>query len=99
MFGWRIADLMIELEKGDPYAISKSIIHDNNRNIINASLRIGSPRVNMVAQICYRSSKELHEVLQNIKAHDKVDHLEWSEIVQVIAKNNVGAPKNILDLP
>ncbi|HZD36471.1 MAG TPA: winged helix-turn-helix transcriptional regulator [Nitrososphaeraceae archaeon] len=98
IFGWRIADLMIELEKGDPYAVAKSIIRDNNRNIINASLRIGSPRVNIVAQICYRSSKELHEVLQNIKAHDKVNHVEWSEIVQVITKSNADALQNILDL-
>ena len=98
IFGWRIADLMIELGKGDPYAISKSIIRDNDKNIINASLRIGNPRINMVAQVCYRSSRELHEVLQNIKAHDKVNNIEWSEIVQVITENNASALENILDV-
>jgi DNA-binding Lrp family transcriptional regulator len=97
IFGWRIADLMIELEKGDPNAISENIIQNNSKNIMNASLRIGSPQVNMVARVCYRSSKELHQILQGIKAHDKVGRVEWSEIVQINAKNNASAFQNILE--
>ncbi|MGH9975680.1 MAG: winged helix-turn-helix transcriptional regulator [Nitrososphaeraceae archaeon] len=97
IFGWRIADLMIELEKGDLNAISENIIQNNSNNIMNASLRIGSPQVNMVAQVCYRSSKELHQILQGIKAHDKVGRVEWSEIVQITAKNNASTFQNILE--
>jgi DNA-binding Lrp family transcriptional regulator len=97
IFGWRIADLMIELEKGDPNAISENIIQNNSKNILNASLRIGSPQVNMVARVCYRSSKELHQILQGIKAHDKVGRVEWSEVVQITAKNNAGAFQNMLE--
>lgn len=99
LFGWRIADLMIELEKGDPFSISKNIIQNNSKNIMNASLRIGSPQVNMVAQICYRSSKELHHILQGIRALEKVGRVEWSEIVQVISKNDTSTFQNILNSP
>jgi DNA-binding Lrp family transcriptional regulator len=98
LFGWRIADLMIELEKGDPVAISENIIQNNIKSIMNASLRIGSPQVNMVAQVCYRSSKELHQILQGIRALDRVGRVEWSEIVQVIAKNNSSTYQNIMDM-
>lgn len=96
-FGWRIADLMIELEKGDPSAISENIIQNNSKNIMNASLRIGSLQVNMVARVCYRSSKELHQILQDIKVHDKVGRVEWSEVVQITAKNNASAFQNMLE--
>jgi DNA-binding Lrp family transcriptional regulator len=98
LFGWRIADLMIELEKGDPVAISENIIQNNIKSIMNASLRIGSPQVNMVAQVCYRSSKELHQILQGIRALDRVGRVEWSEIVQVITKNNSSTYQNIMDM-
>jgi DNA-binding Lrp family transcriptional regulator len=97
IFGWRIADLMIELEKGDLNAISENIIQNNSKNILNASLRIGSPHVNMVARVCYRSSKELHQILQGIKAHDKVGRVEWSEVVQITAKNNASAFQKTLE--
>lgn len=97
-FGWRIADLMIELEKGDPYVISENIIQNNIKSVVNASLRIGSPQVNMVAQVCYRSSKELHQILQGIRALDKVGRVEWSEVVQVISKNYSATFQNILDI-
>ena len=98
LFGWRIADLMIELEKGDPNTIAENIIKNNNRNIINASLRIGSPEVNMVAQVYYRTSKELHQILQGIRALDKVGRVEWSEVVQILSKNNSATFQNILDI-
>jgi hypothetical protein len=88
---------MIELEKGDPAAISENIVQNNSKNILNASLRIGSPQVNMVARVCYRSSKEIHEILQGIKAHDKVGRVEWSEVVQITAKNNASAFQNMLE--
>jgi DNA-binding Lrp family transcriptional regulator len=86
--GWRIADLLIGIDKGDPRSTAKNIIQENSENIMSASLRIGSPEINMVAQIHYRSSQELHQILQNIRALENIGRVEWSELVEEIGNDN-----------
>jgi len=88
LLGWRIADLLIGIDKGDLRSTAKNIIQQNSENIISASLRIGSPEINMVAQIRYKSSQELHQVLQNIRALDTIGRVEWSELVEEVANDN-----------
>jgi DNA-binding Lrp family transcriptional regulator len=88
-FGWRIADLLIGMHNGDPHSTASNIVKENSKNIVSASLRIGSPEINLGAQIRYKSSQELHQILQNIRALDNVDRVEWSEIVEEIAIDKV----------
>lgn len=84
LLGWRIADLLIGIDKGDPRSTAKNIIQENGENIMSASLRIGSPEINMVAQIHYKSSQELHQILQNIRALENIGRVEWSELVEEV---------------
>jgi DNA-binding Lrp family transcriptional regulator len=88
-FGWRIADLLIGMSNGDPHSTARNIVQENSKNIVSASLRIGSPEINLGAQIRYKSSQELHQILQNIRALDNIDRVEWSEIVEEIAIDKV----------
>ena len=87
-FGWRIADLLIEIKQGEPHLVADDIIERSGKNIMSGSLRIGSPQINMVIQICYKSSNELLQILQDIKALECVGRVEWSEIVEDIAEGN-----------
>jgi DNA-binding Lrp family transcriptional regulator len=82
--GWRIADLLIGIDKGDPRSTAKNIIQENNENIMSASLRIGSPEINLVAKVHYRSSQELHQILQKIRALENIGRVEWSELVEEV---------------
>ena len=85
-FGWRIADLLIGMHNGgDPHSTASNIVQENSKNIVSASLRIGSPEVNLGAQIRYKSSQELHKILQKIKALDNINSVGWSEIVEEVA--------------
>jgi DNA-binding Lrp family transcriptional regulator len=88
-FGWRIADLLIGMNNGDPQSTARNVVQENSKNIVSASLRIGSPEVNLGAQICYRSSQELHQILQNIRALDNIDRVGWSEIVEEVVVNKI----------
>ena len=89
-FGWRIADLLIGMNNGgDPHSTASNIVQENSKNIVSASLRIGSPEINLGAQIRYKSSQELHQILQNIRALDNIYRVEWSEIVEEIAIDKV----------
>jgi hypothetical protein len=53
-------------------------------------LRIDIPKINVSAQIFYKSPQELHKLIESIKALPFVDAVEWSEIVKVIGINKAG---------
>jgi DNA-binding Lrp family transcriptional regulator len=108
-FGWRTADILITVEKGDCVEIanrlltedigvgltsdiSKVINKDDNISpgprVIESSLRIGDPVVNVVARVIYKSSDELFHIIQEIKKMPNIARVEWSEIVKVVGRNN-----------
>jgi len=108
-FGWRTADILITVEKGDCVEIanrlltedigigltsdiSKVINKDDNISpgprVIESSLRIGDPVVNVVTRVIYKSSDELFHIIQEIKKIPNIARVEWSEIVKVVGRNN-----------
>ena len=89
IFGWRITDLIIGIDKGDPHSTARNIVQENSENIMSTSLRLGSQEINLGAQIRYKSSQELHQILQNIRALDNIGRVEWSEIVEEVAIDKV----------
>ncbi|HEY1211614.1 MAG TPA: AsnC family transcriptional regulator [Nitrososphaera sp.] len=91
--GWRTADLLISVEKGKAEETARKLLESNKVNVIVASLRIGDPRVDIMADIFYKDSIELHELTEKVKAMPYVTYVEWAEVVKVIG-NNFG---NILE--
>jgi DNA-binding Lrp family transcriptional regulator len=108
-FGWRTADILITVEKGDCVEIanrlltenigigpssdiSKKINENNNSSagprVLETSLRIGDPIVNVVARVIYKTSEELFHIIREIKKMPNISRVEWSEIVKVVGRNN-----------
>jgi DNA-binding Lrp family transcriptional regulator len=108
-FGWRTADLLISVEKGDCVDIANRLLTENigigpssdisktidkadntspGPRVIESSLRIGDPVVNVVARMVYKSSDELFHIIQEIKKMPNIVRVEWSEIVKVVGRNN-----------
>jgi DNA-binding Lrp family transcriptional regulator len=85
--GWRKANLLIAVEKGKGEEVAKKILK-NTSNIINTSLRIGDPAVNVAADIFYKNSQELHKIIENVRSMPYVKDAEWYEIVKEIGNNN-----------
>jgi DNA-binding Lrp family transcriptional regulator len=107
--GWRTADILITVEKGDCVQIANRLLTENigiditsdiskvfNKNntnpgglrVIESSLRIGDPLVNVVARIIYKTSDELFHIIQEIKKMPNITRVEWSEIVKIVGRNN-----------
>jgi DNA-binding Lrp family transcriptional regulator len=108
-FGWRTADLLICVEKGDCMEIANRLLAENlgikltsdfskkiNRGdmpldgvrIMEASVRMGDPVINVMVRILYRSSEDLFNTVQTIKGLPNVVRVEWAEIVKVIGRRN-----------
>lgn len=87
--GWRMADLLITVEKGKAEETAQKLLESNKANVIMASLRIGHPQVDIMADVFYRDSVELHALTEKVKAMPYVTYVEWAEVVKVVGSNNV----------
>jgi DNA-binding Lrp family transcriptional regulator len=85
--GWRLADLLITVEKGKAEETARQLLQDGKNNVVIASLRIGHPKVDVMAEVFYRDSEELHRLTENIKAMEYVSFVEWAEVVKVVGNN------------
>ena len=85
--GWRVADLLITVEKGKAEETARQLLQNGKNNVILASLRIGHPKVDVMAEVFYKNSQELHKLTETIKAMEYVSYVEWAEIVKVVGSN------------
>ena len=86
----------MSVEKGRSEELAKKLDGNGNNNIImNTSLRIGDPEINVSAQALYKGSEELLEIIESVKATSYVKNVEWSEAVKVVGNNNIDARKII----
>jgi hypothetical protein len=82
----------LSVEKGRSDELAKKLLDENGNNniIMNTSLRIGDPQINVSAQVLYKGSEELLEIIESVKATSYVKNVEWSEAVKVVGNNNIG---------
>lgn len=85
--GWRTADLAISVQKGVAKQTANELVRTRKDNVIVASLRIGDPVVDIMADVFYRDSQELHDLIESVKAMPNVIHVEWSEVVEETESN------------
>jgi hypothetical protein len=86
--GWRQADLLISVAKGNCEGLARKLLDTYENNIIATSLRIGDPDINVMAEAIYQSTEELHNLVEGIKGLDGVKSVDWSEIVKIVASDN-----------
>jgi len=96
-FGLRTADLLVDVSKGDCEEIAKEILNQYRKNILQVTIRMGSPMRNLVATVVYKDTDEVFEIMQYIRRMEHVENVEWSEIVKTILKNDSGIVSNIFE--
>lgn len=87
--GWREADLLIAVDKGDCEGVARKLL-ENYETITSSSLRIGDPEINVMAKVFYRRSEHLHDLIESMKTIPSVTSVKWSEVVKVVGSNDAG---------
>jgi hypothetical protein len=80
----RVADLLILVNKGKTGKVANEI-YERFQNVILISWRVNAI-ANILAQIYYRDSNMLNETIEEIKAIENVEKLEFSEIVKIVGR-------------
>jgi DNA-binding Lrp family transcriptional regulator len=86
---WRRADLMISLD-GDCGPAASELLRNFGKNIISMSLRIGDPQANIVADVFYKDSRELLNLMDGIRSITSVRSVKWSEVVRDFGPSDAG---------
>jgi len=87
--GVRTANLLIGVGKGGSEDTAGKIIQKHNKNVMSTTLVVGNPQVNLSADVYYKNSTELHNLLEDIKSMPNVNYIEWYEIVRVVEDNRI----------
>jgi hypothetical protein len=63
--GMRIADLLIKILKGDDKIVNQ-ITKQHSKSILEITIRIGYPDVNLVVRIAYKDNYEIYEIMRTL---------------------------------
>ena len=84
--GWRSAEIMMLIENGKANHMAQELLQKFD-NIIRTSTRINSAG-NLAACVKFRSSDELHELMESIRGMPSVTNIQWTEIVREVGDDN-----------
>ncbi|HKO66152.1 MAG TPA: Lrp/AsnC family transcriptional regulator [Candidatus Nitrosocosmicus sp.] len=94
-YGFRYADIFIDVAKGEAKEVGKMLVNKFDRNILKASTRINSSN-NLCLQIVYKESEELHNLLEHIKRMPTTFNVDWSEMINIVGDNTISLISNLL---
>ena len=94
-YGFRYADIFVDVAKGEAKEVGKMLVNKFDRNILKASTRINSSN-NLCLQIVYKESEELHNLLERIKRMPNTYNVDWSEMISVVGDNTISLVSNLL---
>jgi DNA-binding Lrp family transcriptional regulator len=85
-FGARVGDLIVNVDKGKSDEVAQSIIKNHKNNVEYCHTRIDSMH-SVLAHTIYKNSKELYYLIEDVKAMEYVEGVQWSEMVNVVGDN------------
>ncbi len=85
--GLRNGMILANVERGKAKEVAKMILERHKNNTISSSTRINDQN-NVIAEIIYNNSSELHNIIEQFKKLPYVSSATWSELVEVVGNNN-----------
>lgn len=79
--GLRTAEISVATKNGESQNVLNTFFNRHKRNIIDTALRIGNPDTNISFRVAYADSRELFNLLEEIKEMEIVSEVQWSEYI------------------
>ena len=91
-FGFKVGMLHIYLEDGDFERIADRLKEFDG--ITSVEVHIGNS--DLIANVVYKHSVELLELISKVKALEKIDKIVWSEMIYKVSSNKIPIIPNLL---
>jgi DNA-binding Lrp family transcriptional regulator len=85
--GLRTGIILVKVERGKAKEVAKMILERHKSNAISSSTRVNDQN-NVMVEIIYNTSSELYNILEQVKKIPYVSSATWSELVEVVGKND-----------
>ena len=83
----RTGIILANVKRGKAKEVAKMILERHKSNAISSSIRINDQN-NVIPEIIYNTSSELHNILEQVKHIPYVSSATWSELVEVVGNND-----------
>lgn len=93
--GLRIADLLIKVSKGDIETIVGDIVKQHSKSILEVTIRIGQPNINLMVRVTYKDNDEIYEIMRTVNTIKNLECVQWSEILKEITTDRQGLIENL----
>jgi len=93
--GLRIADLLIKVSKGDIETIVGDIVKQHSKRILEVTIRIGQPNINLMVRVAYKDNDEIYEIMRTVNTIKNLECIQWSEILKEITTDRQGLIENL----
>lgn len=93
--GLRVADLLIKISKGDIKTIVNEIVNLHSKSILEVTVRIGQPDINLAIRIAYKDNDEIYEIMRSFNTIEHLDSIQWSEILKEVTTDKQGLIENL----
>lgn len=88
--GFRIADVLIKVPKGDIENIINHLVQLYTKNILEMTIRLSQPGINLVVRFAYRNNDDLYEMMRTFNKIEHVESIQWSEILKEVTLDKQG---------
>lgn len=93
--GLRVADLLIKISKGDIETIVSDIVKQHSKSILEVTVRLGQPDINLVVRIAYKDNDEVYGIMRTFNTIEHIDSIQWSELLKEIKIDKHGLIENL----
>jgi DNA-binding Lrp family transcriptional regulator len=93
--GMRVADLLIKITKGDIETIVSEIVKQHSKSILEITVRLGQPDINIVVRIAYKDNDEIYEIMRTFNTIEHLESIQWSEILKEVTIDRHGLIENL----
>ncbi len=93
--GLRVADLLIKISKGDIETIVSDIVKQHSKSILEVTVRLGQPDINLVVRITYKDNDEVYGIMRTFNTIEHIDSIQWSELLKEVTIDKHGLIQNL----
>lgn len=90
--------MLIKVSKGEIDRVAKHILDEQSQSVLEISSRVGQLDVNLVVRVVYKGTDEIFQMMKTMSKIEYIENVQWSEIVEIMIRNETGLLENILKL-
>ena len=75
--------------------MKKFFFKQHSKSILEITIRLGQPDINIVVRIAYKDNDEIYEIMRIFNKIEHLESIQWSEILKEVTTDRYGLIENL----